>query len=246
MSALLALEGLRVRFGGLEALAGLSFALEPGERVALIGPNGAGKTTCFNAIDGRRPPDRGRVVLDGRDIAGTAPHRVQRLGVGRTFQITGLFASMTARQNVQAALIAHRHGVLDPTRLADRMFRAEATELLERVGLSDAGDGVAGSLAHGDKKRLELAVALAGEPRLLLMDEPTAGMAPGERTALMELVDETADAAGLTLLFTEHDMDVVFAHAWRIVVLDRGAVIADGPPEAVRENAEVRAVYLGD
>jgi len=246
MSALLALEGLRVRFGGLEALAGLSFALEPGERVALIGPNGAGKTTCFNAIDGRRPPDRGRVLLDGRDITGTLPHRAQRLGVGRTFQITGLFASMTARQNVQAALIAHRHGVLDPARLADRMFRTEAAELLERVGLSGAGDGAAGALAHGDKKRLELAVALAGEPRLLLMDEPTAGMAPGERTALMELVDETADAAGLTLLFTEHDMDVVFAHAWRIVVLDRGAPIADGPPETVRESPEVRAVYLGD
>ena len=236
---------LRKRFGAVEAVAGVSFVLAQGEMLALIGPNGAGKSTCFNMLGGQLRPDGGQVRLTGRDITGLDPRAIWRLGVGRTFQVTTVFASMSVRENVQVALLSHHGQVWRFWRAADRHARPQADALLARVGMASQGDRAAGVLAYGDLKRLELAVALAHAPRLLLMDEPTAGMAPGERAALMALVREIAREAGMAVLFTEHDMDTVFSAADRILVLHRGLLIAEGPPAVVRADARVREVYLG-
>jgi branched-chain amino acid transport system ATP-binding protein len=242
---LLTITAIAKAFGSVQALAGVSFDVGAGERVAVIGPNGAGKTTLFNVLDGQLPPDDGNATLAGRALVGLAPQTIARMGVGRTFQVTATFASMTVRENVQVALLAQRgqtYALLSPlrARLAD-----EAQSLLEQVGIGSLSERAAATLAYGDLKRLELAVALADAPRLLLMDEPTAGLAPPERARLMRQVSDLARLAGAAVLFTEHDMDVVFAHADRIVVLNRGRVIAVGAPSAVRANHEVREVYLG-
>ena len=242
---ILKVQGLRKSFGGVQAVAGVSFAVAAGELLALIGPNGAGKSTCFNMVGGQLRPDAGSVRLDGAGITGMRPRAICRRGVGRTFQVTATFASMTVRENVQMALIAATGGAAGFWRPAARLAVPEADALLAQVGLHDQAARGAGVLAYGDLKRLELAVALANQPRLLLMDEPTAGMAPGGRTALMALVRRLATERGLAVLFTEHDMDVVFGVADRILVLDRGAVIAEGAPAAIRADARVRAVYLG-
>ncbi len=232
-------------FGGVDAVSGVSFAVAAGEMLALIGPNGAGKTTCFNMLGGQLRPDRGRIHLAGRDITGLPPRRVCRMGVGRTFQITATFASMTVRENVQAALLSHHGGVWRFCKPASRYFVDEADSLLERTQMREQADRAAGVLAYGDLKRLELAMALANAPTLLLMDEPTAGMAPAERIALMQLARSLANERGLAILFTEHDMDVVFGVSDRIIVLDRGVLIAEGDGPAIRANARVREVYLG-
>ncbi len=241
----LVVSGLQKRFGGVMAVAGISFAVAPGEMLALIGPNGAGKSTCFNMLNGQLRPDGGRVMLAGRDITGLAPRRVFRLGVGRTFQITATFASMTVRENVQMALLSHAGEIRRFWRPAAAMHAAEAQALLARVGMDGQAHRAAGVLAYGDLKRLELAVALAHAPRLLLMDEPTAGMAPAERVALMRLARDLATTGGLAVLFTEHDMDVVFDVADRILVLARGELIAEGDAAAIRADTRVRQVYLG-
>jgi len=242
---LLSVSGLCKAFGGVRAVDGVSFALDAGDLVALIGPNGAGKSTCFNMLGGQLRPDRGAIAFEGRAIAGLAPPRIARLGIGRTFQIAATFASMTVRENVQMALIAHHRRTLSPWARAADLYRDAALAFLELVGLDDQAERACGVLAYGDVKRVELAIALAGAPRLLLMDEPTAGMAPAERLALMALTASIVRERGIGVLFTEHDMDVVFAHADRVLVLDRGRLIADGPPAAVRDDARVRAVYLG-
>jgi branched-chain amino acid transport system ATP-binding protein len=243
--SVLEVDALAKSFGGVRAVDGVGFALAAGEMLALIGPNGAGKSTCFNMLNGQLRPDAGRIRLHGRDIAGLPPRAVFRHGVGRTFQVTATFASMTARENVQLALLAHRRRVWRLWRPAARWFADEALALLERVGMGGQAERAAGVLAYGDLKRLELAIALAGAPGLLLMDEPTAGMGAGERVALMRLVRDLAGSGGLAVLFTEHDMDVVFGVADRILVLERGRLIAEGDPEAIRADARVRAVYLG-
>jgi branched-chain amino acid transport system ATP-binding protein len=233
-------------FGGVQAVAGVSFEVAKGELLALIGPNGAGKSTCFNMLNGQLRPDRGYVLLKGRDITGLPPRAISRLGVGRTFQITATFGSMTVAENVQTALISHRGGMRNLWRPAASLYREEALELLKRVGMEDQADRACGVLAYGDLKRVELAVALANDPGLLLMDEPTAGMAPGERVELMALTAGIARERGIAVLFTEHDMDVVFGHADRIIVLNRGELIAEGTPDAVRADARVRELYLGE
>ena len=245
MSAVLQVEGLHKAFGGVQAVVDVSFAVDAGELLALIGPNGAGKSTCFNMLNGQLAPDSGLARLDGRDILGMSPRAVWKLGVGRTFQITATFASLSVRENVQMALYSHagRLGSL-LSRFGDA-FGAEANALLDQVGMRDQADRVCGVLAYGDLKRVELAMALANAPRLLLMDEPTAGMAPRERVALMELTAGLARARQIAVLFTEHDMDVVFGQADRIIVLDRGRLIAGGTPDEVKANANVRDVYLG-
>ncbi|UKJ72162.1 ABC transporter ATP-binding protein [Azospirillum brasilense] len=245
MSRRLSVENLQRAFGGVQAVRGVSFALDAGEVLALIGPNGAGKTTCFNLLNGQLRPDAGTVRLDGVDIVGLPPRRIWRMGVGRTFQITATFASMTVRENVQMVLLSvHRRlfGLWVP---AASGFRDEAMALLERVGMGAQAERPCGVLAYGDLKRVELAMALAGAPKVLLMDEPTAGMAPGERQELMALTSSLVRERGLAVLFTEHDMDVVFGHATRIIVLDRGQLIAEGTPDAVRADPRVQAVYLG-
>jgi branched-chain amino acid transport system ATP-binding protein len=242
--SVLEVRALRKAFGGVTAVGGVSFAVAAGEMLALIGPNGAGKSTCFNMVGGQLRPDAGSVRLEGADITGLAPRAVCRRGVGRTFQVTATFASMTVRENVQVALLAHR-------RQHWRWWRggsgrdALAEGLLEQVGLAAQAGRPTGVLAYGDLKRLELAMALAAEPRLLLMDEPTAGMAPRERVALMQLVRRVATGRGLAVLFTEHDMDVVFGVADRIAVLARGVLIAAGDGAAIRADPQVRAIYLG-
>lgn len=241
----LAVESLQKSFGGVQAVRDVSFELDAGEVLALIGPNGAGKTTCFNMLNGQLMPDGGRVLLDGRDTAGLRPRDVWRQGVGRTFQITATFPSMTVRENVQMALLSHRRRLWNVWVRARDQYREEADRLLARVGMLEQAERACSVLAYGDLKRVELAVALANEPRLLLMDEPTAGMAPKERIALMALTAGIVRERRIAVLFTEHDMDVVFAHADRIIVLNRGRLIAAGRPQDVRANPEVQQVYLG-
>ncbi len=245
-SPLLSVEGLTKSYGGVHAVRGVSFALKAGEILALIGPNGAGKSTCFDMLNGQKKPDLGRVTLLGEDITGHAPREIWRLGVGRTFQITATFPTMTVRENVQVALVSHRGQLFNLFASTPKLAHGEAGRLLELVGMGGYADRPCGELAYGDLKRLELAVALANQPKLLLMDEPTAGMAPRERVELMRLTARIARERSIGVLFTEHDMDVVFEHANRILVLNRGALIAEGTPAEVRGNPEVRAVYLGE
>ena len=245
MTALLQVDRLRKAFGGVVAVDDVSFELDRGELLALIGPNGAGKSTCFNVINGQLPPDSGVVRLDGRPITGRPPREIWRAGVGRTFQVAATYASMTVAENVQMALLARERRLFDFWSRAARAYRDEALELLAAVGLRERADEPAGTLAYGDVKTLELAIALANKPRLLLMDEPTAGMAPRERSALMSLTKKLVRERNLGVLFTEHSMDVVFAHADRIIVLARGQLIAAGQPERIRDDARVREVYFG-
>jgi len=243
--AVLVARGLAKSFDGLEAVKDVSFTLFAGEMLALIGPNGAGKTTCFNLVNGQLRADAGTVSLRGTRIEGKPPRLIARAGVARTFQVAATFASMSVRENVQVALLAHareQHGVT--ARAAD-LFVREADALLTRVGAAALADQACGTLAYGDAKRIELALALANAPMVLLMDEPTAGMPMAARGALMGLARDLARRDGIAVLFTEHDMDVVFGHADRVIVLDRGRVIAEGAPEAIRANPEVRAAYLG-
>jgi len=245
MTAVLAVANLAKSFGGVHAVRDVSFEVAAGELLALIGPNGAGKTTCFNMLNGQLPADGGSVRFEAREILGMQPRHVWRLGVGRTFQITATFASMTVRENVQMALLAHHRRLREWWRPAAHLYRDEADRLLARVGMKEQAERACSVLAYGDLKRVELAVALANEPRLLLMDEPTAGMAPTERIALMALTAEIVRERRIAVLFTEHDMDVVFAHADRIIVLNRGRLIAAGKPAEVRASVEVQQVYLG-
>ena len=243
---LLSVRDLRKSFGGIEAVAGVDLDVEAGEILALIGPNGAGKTTCFNVINGQLRPDGGEITLAGRSIAGMAPRRIWRLGVGRTFQITAPFLSMTVLDNVQTALLSYHGRLRSLWPRTGKLYCDEAFALLDQVGMVDQADRSCGVLAYGDLKRLELAIALANDPKLLLMDEPTAGMAPGERIELMRLAACIARERTIGVLFTEHDMDVVFGHASRVMVLDRGRRIVLGTPGEVRRNAQVRAIYLGE
>ena len=245
MTAVLQVEGLHKSFGGVQAVADVSFAVDAGELLALIGPNGAGKSTCFNILNGQLAPDGGIVRLEGRDIVGLRPRAIWRLGVGRTFQITATFASLSVRENVQMALYSHFGRLRSLLSRFGTDFKPQAEALLDQVGMFDQAARPCGVLAYGDLKRVELAMALANQPRLLLMDEPTAGMASKERVALMELAASLARARNIAVLFTEHDMDVVFSQADRIIVLDRGQLIAGGTPQEVRANPNVRAVYLG-
>jgi branched-chain amino acid transport system ATP-binding protein len=239
-------RGLAKSFGGVQAVAGVDLAMPHGEIRALIGPNGAGKTTLFNMLTGQLRADAGEVRFKGKRLSGLPPHAVWRRGVSRTFQITATFATLTARENVQVALFSHEKRTYSLLRGAGRLDAAAALALLDQVGLASQADRVAGVLAYGDLKKLELAVALANAPEMLLLDEPTAGMAPAERGALMALIAHIARERGLTVLFTEHDMDVVFSVADRIMVLHQGRVIALGRPEEVRADPQVQRVYLGE
>ena len=243
--ALLTVAGLSKSFGGVQAVHQVSFSLQSGELLALIGPNGAGKSTCFNMLNGQLRPDAGTILLEGEDVTGDPPRAVWRRGVGRTFQVAATFGSMTVRENVQMVLLSRSRRLLRLWRRASEQYREEAMALLARVGMATQAERPCALLAYGDVKRVELAMALAHEPRLLLMDEPTAGMAPKERNELMALTAELTRARGLGVLFTEHSMDVVFAYAQRMLVLSRGRIIAEGDPASVRENPEVQAVYLG-
>jgi branched-chain amino acid transport system ATP-binding protein len=241
----LSVHNLRKSFGGVHAVDDLSFDIGEGEFLALIGPNGAGKSTCFNIINGQLTPDAGDVRLGGHSIVGRAPREIWRLGVGRTFQVAATFGSMTVIENVQLALASHHGEIYRMLGSFARRHRVRALELLAQVGMADAADRACKELAYGDVKRVELALALANDPRLLLMDEPTAGTAPRERNELIALVKKLVVERHISILFTEHSMDVVFAYADRILVMARGTLIADGHATAIRDNRQVQEVYLG-
>lgn len=245
MNRLLQVRGLTRRFGGNLAVDHIDFDVHAGELLALIGPNGAGKSTTFNMINGQLPATAGSVQFNGREILGMPAHKVVRLGVGRSFQIAATFPSLSVLQNVQMALIASRRRVFSFFSRADGFAREEAIELLAQVGMESLAHHTCADLAYGDVKRLELAMSLAGNPKLLLMDEPTAGMGAGERNALVALVKRIVQERNMGVLFTEHSMDVVFEHADRIIVLARGRLIADGSAAEIQNHPQVREVYFG-
>ena len=241
----LSVRGLCKAFGGVRALANVSFDVGEGEFLALIGPNGAGKSTCFNIVNGQMRPDDGDVRFAGQGIVGLLPREIWRLGVGRTFQIAATFGSMTVAENVQLALASYHGEVFRLSGALRNRRLGSALDLLDQVGMAQAAERPCKELAYGDVKRVELAIALANDPRLLLMDEPTAGMAPRERNDLIALVKRLVVERSISVLFTEHSMDVVFAYADRIIVLARGMLIAEGNGAAIRDNAQVQQVYLG-
>ncbi len=243
---MLCIHDLSKSFEGFAVLRQVSFALEAGRIHAIIGPNGAGKTTFFNLITGHLQPDGGRVEFEGRSIAGMAPHRIVRLGLARSFQRINIFPRLRVAANVQVALIAHQRQHFKFFLPGESLQLEETEDLLDMVGLAGEAGKVAGELAYGKQKQLELAIALASHPRLLLLDEPTAGMSPQETATAIELVQRIIEKRGLTLLFTEHDMSVVFGMAERISVLHHGQIMASGTPSEVRRDPEVRRVYLGE
>jgi len=243
---LLDVRDLSKSFDGFQAVGGVSFSVPRGSISAIIGPNGAGKTTLFNLITGHLRPDAGSVSFKDREITGIAPHDLCRLGMGRSFQRTNVFPRLTVFQNIQAAFLCHRGRGWNLMARVDRFYREETQALLDSVGLLDKAGEVAGFLSHGNQKQLELGITLALEPEILLLDEPTAGMSAQETRESIRLIERIAHERGLTLLFTEHDMAVVFAIAHRITVLHQGQVIADGAPDEVRRHPDVRRVYLGE
>ena len=243
---MLEVRDVRKAFDGFTAVGGVTLGVARGQIAAIIGPNGAGKTTFFNLITGHLRPDAGTVVLNRRDITGLPPHDVCRLGMGRSFQRTNIFPRLTVLENVQAAFLSHRGRGRNLWTRVDRLYRAETEALLASVGLAEHAGAISGFLSHGAQKQLELGIALASEPDLLLLDEPTAGMSATETRETIKLIERVTRERGLTLLFTEHDMEVVFSIAQRISVLHQGRLIAEGAPAEVRNDPEVRRVYLGE
>jgi branched-chain amino acid transport system ATP-binding protein len=242
---LLRVAALGKSFGGVRAVNGIQFDLAPGELLALIGPNGAGKTTTFNMVNGQLRADSGSIELHGQELVGRKPREIWHMGVGRTFQIAETFASLTVVENVQMALLSQDGKLFSMWRRATQYRRDDAMAVLELVGMSAQAERPCNVLAYGDVKRVELAIAMANQPKLLLMDEPTAGMAPKERNELMALTKKLVIERGMSVLFTEHSMDVVFAYADRIIVLARGRLIAEGAPREIRDHPKVQEVYFG-
>ena len=245
MATILKVQNLSKAFGGVKAVIDVSFSLEEGQLLAMIGPNGAGKSTCFNLINGQLRPDHGDIVIREKSVNGSKPRDVWNMGVGRTFQITSTFTSMSVLENVQMALLSYHKSTKSLLKRVSRLYVDESMALLKLVGIDNQAARACGVLAYGDLKRVELAVALANNPKLLLMDEPTAGMGPAERQSLMELTKDIVRSRKIGVLFTEHDMDVVFNYADRIIVLNRGELVAEGTPEEVRNNPKVQEIYLG-
>jgi ABC-type branched-subunit amino acid transport system ATPase component len=246
----LSVKNIKKSFGANHAVKDVSFELDSNEMLALIGPNGAGKSTTFNLLSGQMAPDGGQIEFEGQSIVDLSDREIAQRGVGRTFQIAQTFGSMTLLENVQVALLSAKSELLSFWHPAKRYKLDEAMELLRRVGLELVAHKPCCELSYGDVKRLELAVALANEPKLLLMDEPTAGMAPSERHQLMALIhqlvlERQSTDNPMAVLFTEHSMDVIFGYAQRVLVLAGGQLIAEGSPQQVRDNELVQSVYFG-
>jgi branched-chain amino acid transport system ATP-binding protein len=242
---MLRVENLYKSFDGFMAVNGAELLVEKGRRVAVIGPNGAGKTTLFNLITGQLKPDRGKVRLDDEEIGHLPPHEVCRRGIARSFQIANIFHRLNVFKNVQVSVLSRQKKSNRFFYPAHRMAVKETDRILESVGLLDRADDIAGSLSHGDQRILEIAIALGTEPQLLVLDEPTAGMSPDETTAAMTLIRRLSETQGLTILFCEHDMDVVFNTAQSIMVMYHGKTIIQAEPEEVRRNKTVQEAYLG-
>jgi branched-chain amino acid transport system ATP-binding protein len=245
---LLKVENVSKSFGRLMALRQVNLTVKEREVRAVIGPNGAGKSTFFNVITGDLKPDHGRVFLKGRDITGRPPHRIIALGVSRSFQITNIFPELTVFENVMVPVLVKHGKRLDFFRAARKIgsVREDTLSALELAGLEGIADVKGFALSHGDKKRLEVAIVLASKPELLLLDEPTAGMSPEETTATVDLIKDVATRLGITIVFTEHDMKVVFSIADYISVLQQGEIIAEGLPDEVRNNRKVIEAYIGE
>lgn len=244
--SVLVVEGLSRSFGGVQAVDDVYLDVPSGQLRAVIGPNGAGKSTFFNLLTGYIPCNAGKILFEGRNVTGMPPHALCRLGLGRTFQINSIFASATVRENVQVALLSHRRRIWNMWAAADRLFVREAEDLLETLGLGDHAEKLGSELSYGDRRRLEVALALACDPKLLLLDEPTAGMSLADKPAMVELIRRVGRERGVTVVLIEHDMDMVFSVADQITVLHQGAVVADGAPEEIRANEQVQQIYLGE
>ncbi len=243
---MLSVRGLKKYFGHFKAVSDANLTVNQGEVVAVIGPNGAGKTTLFRLISGQLKPSGGEIIFKGRPIGGLAPHQVCRRGISLSYQVVSVFGRMSVFENVQVAVLARRrqvHRLFTPAR---RLAVDETWEILESVGLQDRAQAVSGSLSHGDGKLLEMAIALGNRPELLIMDEPTAGMSPEETQATIELIRRLTQKMGLTILLCEHDMELVFSVADRIMVMQSGRTIAEGACDQVRCNQQVQQAYLGE
>jgi branched-chain amino acid transport system ATP-binding protein len=244
--AILEIRNLEKKFGGLQVIMGVTLALEPREHHAVIGPNGAGKSTLFNLITGKYKPTAGEVFFKGRDITGLPAHKIARMGLTRSFQITNIFKNMTVFENIRNAVLSKNRIRYDVVSRLSKMngIRGETEEILHRIGLLDKKDEISGELAHGHKRALELGLALAMDPEVILLDEPTAGMPSEETMQMVELIEKnTAEKA---LIIVEHDMDVVFSIADRITVLYYGTILASGTPEQIRNDQRVKDAYLGE
>lgn len=245
---ILAIKGLKKYFGEVRAVDGVDLDIEEGELTAIIGPNGAGKTTLFNLITGKLRPDSGRVIFSGRDITGLPPHRITRLGISRSFQITNVFPQLTVFENPRVAVLSRR-GETAKMFIADKSLEEanrETARILQIIGLFSEKDSPCSALSHGGQRHVEAGIALATNPKLLLLDEPTTGMSPPETEEMVEFIQELAQKEKVTILLTEHDMQVVFSIAERIVVMHQGKIIADGTPDEVRGDRVVREAYLGE
>jgi branched-chain amino acid transport system ATP-binding protein len=243
---LLEVVGLNKHFGGIHVTNQVDFDMEKGEKSAIIGPNGAGKSTFFNLLTGYHPADSGTIVFDGQDITNWAPHAIARFGISRAFQVSNIFPRLSVMENVRSAVHTQMGASMSIFGRADRIGIAETGEVLSLCGLADRRGIIAGQLSQGEKKRLELAIALAGKPKLLFLDEPTAGMSLEETQETMRLVDKLNRDMGLTVLFTEHDMSVVFNHARKVSLMHRGAIIVQGTPQEVRDDRMAQQIYLGE
>jgi branched-chain amino acid transport system ATP-binding protein len=242
---MLEVEKVRKSFDGFMAVQEADLIVEKGEVVAVIGPNGAGKTTLFNLITGQLRPDQGRIMFKGEDIAGLPPYEICKKGIGRSFQIVNIFNRLTVFENVQVAVMSHRKKTYNVFFPAQNQFNDETDGILRNVGLLNKAQSISGSLSHGDQKVLEMAVALGNQPELLILDEPTAGMSPEETSTTIELVGRLTKDMGLSILFCEHDMEVVFSIADKIMVMQQGRSVVEGEPEEVRNNRLVQEAYLG-
>ena len=242
---MLRVEGIHKSFDDFKAVSGANLTVEAGQLVAVIGPNGAGKTTLFNLITGQLKPDRGRIIFNDEDISKLPPYEICRKGIARSFQIANIFPRLTVFRNVQVSVLSQQRKSVRLFRPAETLAVEETNTILENVGLSDKADATAGSLAHGDQRTLEIAIALGNKPELVVLDEPTAGMSPEETAATMELIRRLANSQGLTILFCEHDMEVVFNVAQSIMVMHQGITIIQGGPDEVRNSSQVQECYLG-
>jgi branched-chain amino acid transport system ATP-binding protein len=243
---LLRIEGVTMAFGGFVAVRDVSLSVDRGQTACVIGPNGAGKSTLFNLVTGHLKPTRGEVYFEDRNITGRAPHTICQMGIGRSFQRTNIFPRLSVFDNVQVAVLSHLKRTSNLMTPARALVRDETLAVLEAVGLAGEEQSISGTLSYGLQKQLELGIALASEPRVLLLDEPTAGMSPQETADTIALIGRIQRERSLTLLFTEHDMDVVFSIAEQITVLHQGAVLAVGTPAEVQANEDVQRIYLGE